>query len=167
MITILHLIRIACKSFFILLLISDINQAIQFILDIPTTLCFSASQICFFIKKLQDISFQAKVASWYFFTFTFLEFFVHFFHLPRPGSHHQSLLHPDFSQIIQLLTWNLKLFSFSFWNIVVQYFGSEWPWSNRLLGCHLILRNIKSIMIHLLWDIWQKQMPIWTSMFTA
>ena len=101
----------------------------------PTTLSFSASQNCFFTKKLQSPSFQAKVASWYFFTFTFLEFFVHFFHLPRPGSHHQSLLHPDFSHIIQLLTWNLNLFSFSFWNIVVQHFGSEWPWSNRCPVC--------------------------------
>ena len=53
---------------------------------------------------------------------------------------------------------NLGLSFFTFWNVVVQYLGREWPWSNRcpiLLGCHLIYRNIKSIiMLHLLWNIY-------------
>ena len=45
----------------------------------------------------------------------------------------------------------------AFWNIVVQYMGWEWPWSNRcpiLPGCHLIYKNMKSIiMLRLLWNI--------------
>ena len=45
----------------------------------------------------------------------------------------------------------------AFWNIVVQYMGREWPWSNRcpiLPGCHLIYRSMKSIiMLRLLWNI--------------
>ena len=66
-------------------------------------------------------------------------------HLPRfPKSYH---IPPE-----------LKIVLFTSWNIVVRYLGSEWPWSNRcpiLLGCHLIYRNIKSIiMFHLLWNIY-------------
>ena len=51
-----------------------------------------------------------------------------------------------------------ELSFFTFWNVVVQYLGRERPWSNScpiLLGCHLIYRNIKSIiMLHLLWNIY-------------
>ena len=59
-----------------------------------------------------------------------------------------------------------ELSFFTFWNVVVQYLGRERPWSNScpiLLGCHLIYRNIKSIiMLHLLWNI--HHILIWWSL---
>ena len=88
-------------------------------------------------------------------------------HIPRfPKSYH---IPPELN-IVLFTSWNilrfpksyhipseLKIVLFTSWNIVVRYLGSEWPWSNRcpiLLGCHLIYRNIKSIiMFHLLWNI--------------
>ena len=90
------------------------------------------------------------------FTFPFTWSFLSHFIFPDQG-HISKILHiPRFPKSYHIPP-ELNIVLFTSWNIVVRYLGSEWPWSNRcpiLLGCHLIYRNIKSIiMFHLLWNI--------------
>ena len=87
------------------------------------------------------------------FTWSILSHFI----FPDQG-HISKILHiPRFPKSYHIPP-ELRIVLFKSWNIVVRYLGSEWPWSNRcpiLLGCHLIYRNIKSIiMFHLLWNIY-------------
>ena len=129
-----------------------------------TTLCYSNLEIVSLSFRTPEFnvkpSLQAKVPSWY---FHFHLKFSNINYLSCSSSSQARVTSPksltfEVFPIHATFNLNLGLFFFTSWNIVVQCLGSEWPWSNRcpiLLGCHLIYRNIKSIiMFHLLWVIY-------------